>query len=117
MVRSLLANAGDIRDMGLIPGSGRSSGGRHGNPLQYSYLENPVDRGAWRATVHGISKGQTRLKGLSCAQIFVLYCCGYNGLLASTCTIYSGTEISILASVNQPERILLDEALLNFFSI
>ena len=46
VVRSLPANAGDIRDAGLIPGSGRSSGGGHGNPLQYSFLENPIDRGA-----------------------------------------------------------------------
>ena len=47
VVKNLLASAGDIRDMGLIPGSGRSPGGGHGNPLQYSYLENPWDRGAW----------------------------------------------------------------------
>ena len=45
------ASAGDIRDMGSIPGSGRTPGGGHGNPLQYSCLENPTDRGAWRATV------------------------------------------------------------------
>ena len=51
VVKKLLANAGDIRDTGLIPGSGRTPGGRHGNPLQYSCLENPMDRGAWRATV------------------------------------------------------------------
>ena len=47
------ANAGDIRDAGTIPGSGRSSGGGHGNPLQYSCLENPMDRGAWWATIEG----------------------------------------------------------------
>ena len=52
------ANAGEIDS---IPGSGRSSGGRNGNPLQYSCLENPVDRGAWWATVHGVSKSGTRL--------------------------------------------------------
>ena len=45
-------NAGDARDMGSIPGLGRSPGGGHGNPLQYSCLENPMDRGAWQATVH-----------------------------------------------------------------
>ena len=49
-------NAGDARDMGSIPGSGRSPGAGHGNPLQYSCLENPMDRGAWRATVHGVSE-------------------------------------------------------------
>ena len=46
MVKNLPANAGDIRDLSLIPGSGRSPGGGHENPLQYSYLENPTDRGA-----------------------------------------------------------------------
>ena len=53
VVKNLPANAGDVRDMGLIPGLGRSSGGGHDNPLQYSFLENSMDRGAWRATVHG----------------------------------------------------------------
>ena len=56
------ANAGNIRDMGSIPGLGRSPGGGHGNPLQYSCLENPVDRGAWQATVYGVAKSQTRPK-------------------------------------------------------
>ena len=56
MVKNLLANAEDIRDVGLIPGSGRSPGGGHGNPLKYSCLENPMDRGAWGATVHGVTK-------------------------------------------------------------
>ena len=64
-VKNPPADAGDIRDVGLIPGSGRSPGGGHGNPLQYSCLENPMDRGAWRAAVHGIAKSQTRLKRLS----------------------------------------------------
>ena len=61
VVRNLPADAGDIGDLGLIPGSGRSPGGGHGNPLQYSCLENPVDRGAWWATVHGVAQSQTRL--------------------------------------------------------
>ena len=51
MVKNPPANAEDIRDLGLIPGSGRSPGGGHGNPLQYSCLENAMDRGAWWATV------------------------------------------------------------------
>ena len=59
------ASAGDIKDEGLIPGSGRSPGGRNVNTLQYSCLENPMDRGAWWATVHRVAKSQTRLKGLS----------------------------------------------------
>ena len=53
MIKKLPANAGDV---GSIPGSGRSPGGRHGNPLQYSCLENPMDRGAWRATAHKVTK-------------------------------------------------------------
>ena len=60
-VKNLPTNAGDIRDPGLIPGLGRSPGGGHGNPLQYSCLENPMDSGAWQATVHGVSKSWTRL--------------------------------------------------------
>ena len=59
------ASAGNIRDMGSIPGLGRSPGGGHDNPLQYSCLENPMNRGAWRATVHRITKVWTRLKRLS----------------------------------------------------
>ena len=64
VVKNLPANAGDIRDAGLIPGSGRSPGGGHGNPLQYSCLENPMDREAWWATVHRVTKSWTRLKRL-----------------------------------------------------
>ena len=56
------SNAGDVRDTGLTPGSARSPGGEHGNPLQYSCLENPMDRGAWQATVHRAAKSQTQLK-------------------------------------------------------
>ena len=61
MVKNPPANAGDIRDAGSIPESGRSLGGGHGNPLQYSCLENPMDRGVWWATVHGVAKSQTGL--------------------------------------------------------
>ena len=53
------ANAGDIRGVGSIPGLGKSPGGENGNPLQYSCLENPMDRGAWQATVHGVTKNWT----------------------------------------------------------
>ena len=52
MVKKPPANAGDVRDMGSIPGSGRSPGKGNGNTLQYSCLENPMDRGAWQSTVH-----------------------------------------------------------------
>ena len=62
VVKNPPAIAGDVRDLGSIPGSGRSPGGGHGNPLQYSRLENPMDRGAWRATVHGVAQSWTWLK-------------------------------------------------------
>ena len=65
VAKNLPVSAGEVRDAGLIPGSGRSPGGGHGNPLQYSCLENPMDRGAWQATVHRVSKSQTLLKRLS----------------------------------------------------
>ena len=61
-VKNLPANAGDARDLGLIPGSGRSPGGRYGTALQYSCLENPMDRGAWQATVLKVTQIWTRLK-------------------------------------------------------
>ena len=57
MVKNVPANAGDIRDVGLIPGLGRSLGGGPGNPLQSSCLENPMDREAWRAIVHRVAQG------------------------------------------------------------
>ena len=65
VVKNLLAKVGDIRDPGLIPGLGRSSGGGLGDPLQYFYLENLVDRGTWKATVLRMAQSQTQLKQLS----------------------------------------------------
>ena len=59
VVKNPPANAGDIRDAVSIPGSGRSPEGGNGNPLHYSYLENPMDRGTWRATVHGVAESRT----------------------------------------------------------
>ena len=59
VVKNPPANAGDIRDMRSIPGLGRSPGEGNGNPLRYSCLENPMDRGAWRAIVHVAAKSQT----------------------------------------------------------
>ena len=61
-VKNLPANAGGIRDMGTVPGSGRFPGEGHGNPLQCSCVENPLARGAWWATVHGGRKNWTQLK-------------------------------------------------------
>ena len=63
MVKSLPANAGDA---GSVPGWGRSPGEENGNPLQSCCLENPMDRGAWRATVHGVTKSQTQLSTRTC---------------------------------------------------
>ena len=60
--KNLLVNARDIRDAGLIPGLGRSPGGEYGNALQYSFLEDPIDRGAWEAMVHRVTKSRTQLK-------------------------------------------------------
>ena len=64
-VKKLSASAQDIRNVGSIPGLGRSPEGGHGNPLQYSCRDNPMDRGAWQAMVHRVAKSQTKLKQLS----------------------------------------------------
>ena len=64
MVKNLFANAVDIRELGSIPGSGRSPGGGHSGPLQYSCLKNPMDRGAWKAMIHRVSESWTQLKQL-----------------------------------------------------
>ena len=65
VVKNRPANAGDTGDMGLIPGWGRFPGGGHGILFLHSFLENPMDREAWRANVHGVTKNQTQLKPLS----------------------------------------------------
>ena len=62
VVKNPSANTGDMRDVGSIPGSGGSHGEGHGNPLQYSCLDNPMDRGAWQAIIHRVAMSQTRLK-------------------------------------------------------
>ena len=61
MVKNPLGNSGNMRDMGSIPGWGRSPGEGYGNPLQYSCMENPMDREAWWVTDYGVAKSQTRL--------------------------------------------------------
>ena len=67
MIKNSPASAEEVRDTDWIPGSGRSPGEGHGNPLQYSCLENPMDRGTWRSTVHGIAQSWTGLKQLRTA--------------------------------------------------
>jgi len=74
VVKNPPANAGDnVRDKGLIPGSGRSPGVKNGNPLQYSCLENPMDGRVWRAAVHRVAKNQTQLKRLRSSLITLLF--------------------------------------------
>ena len=72
MVKKSPANAGDRRDVDLIPGLRRSPGVGHGNPIQYSCLKNLMDRGAWWAIDHGVTKSQTQLKQLSTACTLVV---------------------------------------------
>ena len=72
VVKNLPANARDVRDAGSVPGSGRSPRGGHRKPLQYSYLENPMENGASWAEVRGVTKSQTQLKWLSTAQLCLL---------------------------------------------
>ena len=66
-------STGATGDVGSIPGSGRFPGGEHGYPLQYSFLENPMDKGAWRATVHRVTKSWTRVKWLSTHTLIYIY--------------------------------------------
>ena len=72
------SNAEGIRDMGSIPGSGRSLGEGNGNPFQYSCLENPMDRGAWWVTVHGVTKSRTRLSDKHFHTSMCVYVCVCN---------------------------------------
>ena len=71
VVKNPPANAGAAGDTASTPGSGRSPGGGPGNPLQYSCLENPMDRGAWRATVYGVEQSWTGLNDLVCTHVLI----------------------------------------------
>ena len=77
MVKNLPANAGDIKDAGSITGSGRSPGGAHGSLLQWSCLENPMDRGAWQATIHRVAQSQTLLKQIALTHAIHINKCTY----------------------------------------
>ena len=74
VVKNSPANAKEVKDPGSIPGLGRSPGGEHGNTLQYSCLENPMEKGAWPATVHRVTKNLTQLKQLSVHAYKYLVC-------------------------------------------
>jgi len=78
VVKNPPANEGHTGDVGSIPGSGRSLGEGNGNPLQYSCLENPMDRGAWQATVHRVAKSGTRLKRFSVSLLLLFDLLGKN---------------------------------------
>ena len=83
LVKNLPPRATDARDPGLIPGSGRSPGGGNRNPFRYSCLENPMDRGAWWATVRGVAKSRTRLS--TCRQQH--YFCNWEKESKATCIL------------------------------
>ena len=86
MVKNLPAIAGDIRDEGSIPGSGRCPGGEHGNPLQHSCLENPRDGGAWWGAIYGVAQSRTQLKRLSSSSsVYMLGFPGGTSGKGSTC--------------------------------
>ena len=82
VIKNLPDNAGNSGGTGWIAGLGRSTGGEHGNPLQYSCLENPRDRGVWWTSVHRVGKSQTQLKQLSTHALNV---CSFNGLIFAFC--------------------------------
>ena len=94
-------NSGDLRDMGLIPGLGRSPGGGHGNPLQCSCLENPTNRGAWRATVHRVTDNWIWLKWLNKPTRFV---CPPLKVQMHPRYRWSGTEPPLYLAVEPKER-------------
>ena len=101
VIKNLLANAGDIRDSGPIPGLGRSPGEGHGNPLQYSCLENPIDRGAWPATVPWITKNQIQLKWLSMHACLCLLFWLWNYIFLNVCSFLgSSMYVNVIVCVS-----------------
>ena len=87
VVKNPPAKTGDARDVGSIPGSGRSPGGGTGNSLQYSCLKNSMDRGAWRATAHGVTKTQSWLNEHSKCNIINIYMISYISKIFTDMTI------------------------------
>ena len=85
VVKNPPADAADVRDLGSIPGSERSPGGRNGSPLQYSCLENPMDRGAWWTTVHGVAKNWRLLSDLTLTSVNWLGGSSHSGQLGLQC--------------------------------
>ena len=99
VVRNLAANAGEIREVDSIPGSGRSPGRGHGNPLQYSCLENPMDRGAWQAMVHGVAELETtEATSHTCSCLDNRTCGGDVGEVSSQQELISLTAVATGAS-------------------
>ena len=99
VVKNPPVKAGDVRDVGLIPGSRRSPGGRHGNSLQYSCLENPMDRETWWATVRRVPKSWTGLKQLS-SHAYTTFCIPIHllmdtSILSTVCQLYVAMCIAL----------------------
>ena len=110
IVKNLPANAGDAGHVGLIPGSGRTPGEGNGKPLQYFSLENPMDRGAWWATVRRIAKSQTQLKRLSTQHIADLQ---YHVSLRCTAQWFSYMCVFISFQILFPDRLAVSSLRLN----
>ena len=116
--------AGDFRTMGSRPGLGRSPGGEHGNPLQHSCLENSMDRGAWRATVHKVTKSQTQLSDLGPTLLhtrpFITEYCYWALLLSNRKTPEPGTKagtrnVKVLFTNNTERSSLTFSCFVNYY--
>ena len=95
VVKNSSANAGDSADSGSIPGYEKSPGERNGKPLQYSCLGNPLDRGAWRATVHGVAKSQAKLSNFTRTHVV-------ERRLVLSCSSFTATCVQRITSLHYP---------------